>query len=120
MNATARGPTELHDRFAEFLGRGDMDGLLSLFADDAILRMGADAEAVQGREAIAAQISGLVQARPTLDSTVETLLVNGDIALMRGRWTAHGPDGPLAGGESVEVAVRHDDGWRWLIDCPMG
>jgi uncharacterized protein (TIGR02246 family) len=78
-----------------------------------------------GHERIRAALAELIAQRPTLDCYEIDVVENGDLAVLRARWTYSGtnPDGTTyeSQGRSIEVVRRQLDGsWRFTIDLPNG
>ena len=48
-------------------------------------------------------------------------MINGDTAILQGKWTVEDKDGnALGGGVSTEVVKQLDTGgWTYFIDCPV-
>jgi ketosteroid isomerase-like protein len=104
----AQAPEDLVRLFVEFANAGDVESLVGLYEEDAVLAVGPPVAG--GREAIRAFYSDLL-ARKSEFPEVEpsSIIQNGDLALTV---TITGQ-----GRCSVEVARRQSDGtWRWLID----
>ena len=83
--------------------------------------MDPQAAPLQGHDAVRAIFSDFVAERLELDGVVTGEMVNGDTAILQGRWSMKNSDGQtLAGGESTEVAKQLDHGgWVYYIDCPF-
>ena len=106
----AQEPNEILHLLVERIGQGDVDGLVELFEDDAVLAAG-DRE-VRGvaelREFWAQFVASGVKVVAGQQSPA---LINGDLAL-----TSTVMPG---GGVTVEIARRQGDGsWRWVADQP--
>jgi enoyl-CoA hydratase len=116
-------PAELPHLFAERASAGDIEGLMVLYEDGAML-VGPDGVAAAGRQAIRERLEQLLAARPRITPTHSRAMVVGDIALMSGDWQLRlgTDDGGEASFEnsSTEVARRqHDGGWLYVIDDPI-
>ena len=117
----ASEPKQLHDQFAKFFNSQDIDGLLSLYEEDAVLSPGGGA-VVRGKDGIRESL----QAFLAMGGTIEFLgatepLVNGKLALTHGRWRITPGSGDAMEGVTAELARLDDDGeWRYVIDNPFG
>ena len=120
----AQTPTEVDRLFAEALSRGDLDSAVELNEDDAQYVQD-DGQIAQGRAAIRDVLRELLTTCPTLDCYEIDVKQNGELAVLRARWTFVGtrPDGGSidARGRSIEIVRRQPDNtWRFTIDIPSG
>jgi uncharacterized protein (TIGR02246 family) len=120
----AQTPADVDRLFAEALSRGDLDGALAQYEDDAQFVQD-NGEVAQGRAAIREALRDLLTNHPTLDCYEIDVQQHGDLAVLRARWTytGIGRDGaPIdARGRSIEIVRRQPDGsWRFVIDMPSG
>lgn len=117
MTTTAHGvpvPELLAERFATFAARADLEGILSLYAADAVVSLPGGREAA-GTTAIRAAFDAafaagvdLGGAAPDDGGDVRVVLV-GDLAMT----STSGPDGQVR----TQVARRGPDGsWLWARD----
>jgi len=103
------------DRYVEASNQGDVDGLTSLYADDAVL-LPPDHEPVEGRQAIAEFW------RQGTDSGLEVtplrLDVDGDVGYLVGRYRLPPTDEePADSGKTVMCLRRQKDGsWKLTAD----
>ena len=118
---SATTPEELNSIFKVLLEAGDLDGLLTLYEENAVLVAGPDQLATghaQIREGLAPFVG--MQAKITFESAA--VAYAGDIALVHAKWTGAGttPEGPIElAGTTSEVVRRQADGtWKYLIDDP--
>jgi ketosteroid isomerase-like protein len=104
-------PNDLGRFFVERANAGDVDGLVALYADDAVLAFPAG-QVVTGTQAIRRGFEQLLADRPTFTAgEQQPALRNGDLALTSTRL--------IDGGATAEVARRQSDGsWLWVIDQP--
>lgn len=107
----AKRPEDLSDFFLERASAGDVEGVVALYAPDAVLALPPGRLAV-GQDQIRAVYTKLLAGRPAFGSAgQQPAIINGDIALTSTRLPG--------GGATVEVARRQPDGtWRWVIDQP--
>jgi enoyl-CoA hydratase len=115
-------PENLHRLFAERVNAGDLDGLISLYEDDATL-VGPNGAQAQGATALRERLEALLAIAPKIAPGSNRALVVGDIALMSGSWrmTFGSQESASSGvqGTSTEIARRQADGtWRYVIDDP--
>lgn len=104
-------PEDLGRLIVERLNAGDVDGVVALYEDEAILAL-PGGEVAHGHDAIRRFYSDLLASRPTFQPGRQCVpLVHGDVALTSSRLGD--------GGVTAEVARRQPDGtWRWIIDQP--
>jgi uncharacterized protein (TIGR02246 family) len=117
-------PADVDRLFAEALSRGDLDGALSMYEEEAVY-VQSDGTIARGHAEIRAVLAELIALSPTLDCHEIDVVENGDMALLRARWTFIGTraDGSMyqSQGRSVEMVRRQTDGsWRFTIDLPNG
>lgn len=101
--------------FARTFNEHDLDGLLRLYTDDAILIPdGAHEVRAAGiREAL----QGFLQLPGPMTMTPKRAVIGPNHAVLVNEWSL--PNG--MSGTSHEVLVRADDGgWRYSIDAPFG
>jgi len=114
-------PEDIHRAFVEAFNARDLNGLLDLYAPDAVFIWGADG-AVVGHAAISQAFSELLKSQGSIRLATGYCYTNGDLALLQSRWEILGTEGEvMARGASAEVARRQADGaWRYVIDHPSG
>jgi uncharacterized protein (TIGR02246 family) len=118
---TAKTPQELHELFAKHFNAKDVDGLLGLYEDDAVL-VAAPGAPVQGKDAIRASLEGFIAMGATIEFLAESEpIVNGELALTHGRWRLVPQEGDPMEAETAEVSRLDADGrWRYVLDNPWG
>ncbi len=107
-------PADLSQRFAEYMHAGDIDAVMSLYEDGAVMpdNFGVNQS---GAATIRANMAPFAQARPDIRCDVTKVIIAGDIALVHNRWSMSG-----ASGYAIEVARKQADGtWRYVIDDPF-
>lgn len=120
----AHTPADVDRLFAEALSAGDLEGALALYEENASYVDGHGTVA-RGHAQIRAALAELIALRATLDCYEIDVVENGDLAVLRARWTFSGtnPDGTTFDhtGRSIEVVRRQPDGtWLFTIDLPSG
>jgi ketosteroid isomerase-like protein len=117
----AERPYQIVDRVAEFIKNGDLEGVVSMFHPDCKIAMDPNAEPMEGHNGVRAIFSEFVENRVNLKGSVSGEMINGDTAILQGKWTIEDNNGnPLGGGVSTEVVKRLDHGgWVYFIDCPI-
>ena len=105
----ARDPQELERMLIARQWAGDVEGIVALFDENAIIDTG-EGELTIGHDAIRALFAKFVAAgRKFQVGTQSPAVINGDLALT----STHLPDGKV----TAEVARRQSDGtWLWVID----
>lgn len=103
----------------ESYNQRDLTGLSTVYAEHAV-SMPPGAPAVYGRDAILAKLASLFSAfSPRHESTIEDLIVKGDIAIERAAYIDRLT--PLSGGSGVVeqgkhvVVYRRDDAGEWKV-----
>ncbi|MCB1915195.1 MAG: SgcJ/EcaC family oxidoreductase [Rhodocyclaceae bacterium] len=104
--------------------RKDLDAVLDLYADDALLVM-APGRIAQGRDALQPFFEYLFGQEISIRQLCNQVLISGDSALLLARWEAVGttPAGAWVSPQSVATVVlaRGADGrWRLVIDNAYG
>jgi uncharacterized protein (TIGR02246 family) len=112
------------DRFTELIGRGDVDGALALYDEEAAF-IPEPGTLVKGRRAVRGALEPLAALRPRIRGEIEKVVIAVDTALVINSWTLIGtdPDGVEVEqrGKSADVLRRRADGsWGILIDDPWG
>jgi uncharacterized protein (TIGR02246 family) len=109
--------TDIHPAVEAGVNNRDLDGLMTLYADDArmVTMVGAIAE---GLDAIREQWAGVLamDGRMTVESRFAIEM--GDLAVLSNTWTLSA-GGEQMSGTTSEVARRQPDGsWLYIIDHP--
>lgn len=120
----AHTPADVDRLFAEAISAGDVDGALSMYEEDACFDNGSGNPA-RGHDQIRRALADLIAQRSTLNCHEIDVVENGDLAVLRARWTysGTGEDGqPFEHrGRSIEIVRRQPDGtWKFTIDLPSG
>jgi ketosteroid isomerase-like protein len=113
----AMSPEEICGLFQQYMARGDVDGLLSLYDPEAVM-LDQSGELKKGADGLRQNLAPLADAKARFDFTIKQVIQAGDIALMHTRWNVSGPQTMTV--YAIEVARRQSDGtWRWLIGDPF-
>ena len=113
-------PSEINQRFADGINRGDLDALVALFDEDAQI-VERDGTIAQGASAHRVHLAGLLSLGGTMRSENRSTVIVDDIALVTAAWTLTNADGSLiAAATSAEVLRRGVDGsWAYIVDHPF-
>ena len=105
----ARSPDELERLFVRFVNEKNLESLLGLYEQDAVLMDGAG-NLHTGLDEIRAALAAYIETAPVLEQSDQLpAVVSGDIALTSSRHSD--------GSTSVEIARRQGNGdWRWVVD----
>jgi uncharacterized protein (TIGR02246 family) len=121
---SARTPADVDRLFAEALSTGNLDAAVELYEEDACF-VSNNGQVVRGHADIRAELASLIAQNPTLDCYEIDVVENGDLAVLRARWTFTGTSADGAAfeshGRSIEVVRKQPDGtWKFSIDLPSG
>ena len=107
----AENPADLARLFLDRANAGDVDGVVALYEEDAVLAF-PPGQITIGADAIWEVYERFLSQRPTLTSAGQSEpLVHKDVALTSTRLPG--------GGATAEVARRQSDGtWLWAVDQP--
>jgi ketosteroid isomerase-like protein len=113
-------PEVVHERFAQYLKDQDLDGLGSLFDEDAMFVPGPGQEPVYGRAAIKEALKPYLVSPGAMEVWGTSVHQNGDLAMVQPYWRITGESGTVEG-KAVEVMRRTSEGdWVYIIDSPYG
>jgi uncharacterized protein (TIGR02246 family) len=118
----ATSPGEIHELFQAAFNAGDTPAVLALYEPGAVFVTGPGV-CVAGHEAIGKVFEALFALKPVMRLETASILENGDLALLEGRWVWAGAsregDPMQITGTSREVVRRQSDGsWLYCIDDP--
>ena len=118
----ATQPSEIHELFQAAFNTRDAQALLALYEPDAVFVTGPGAS-VTGHDAIDKIYQSFFDMKPVMRLETASVLQNGDLALLEGRWVLIGAsregDPFQVTGTSREVVRRQPDGrWLYAIDDP--
>lgn len=115
-------PSQIADRVGEYLLEGDLEGIVSLFHPQCRICFPLEGPPLEGHDGVRELFAPFCEIKPRLFSEVSGEMINGDTALIQGKWRFEDQNGTiLSEGESTEVAKKLTDGsWGYYIDCPFG
>lgn len=121
---TSGSPEAVIERFAELMGRGELDAALALYEEGAAF-VPERGRLVRGKKAIRSALEAFLALSPTMTGEIEKVVSAGDTALVINEWSLRGTD---PAGNQVEMAAksadvlrrRADGSWGILIDDPWG
>ena len=117
MNAHETG--EASTLFERYFAEGDLDGLMSLYENDAVFPT-ANATATGGDE-IRQRLKAYLDSGARLVFGEPLVFAAGELALVHTPWTMQMPNGSNSEGTTAEVLRRQADGtWKFVIDNPDG
>ncbi len=117
-------PRRLNERYNELFAERDLDGLMALYEEDAVL-CPAPGQEICGRAEISKRLAGLLALTGVLETSGQSCVAVENCALLHARWRFVGVTDEGAriefGGASSKLARRGPDGnWRTVIDMPTG
>lgn len=116
-------PEALHRAWADRFNAGDLDGLMTLYAADAIM-VPEPGKVVSGLAAIRDVLAGFLSLKGRFELRFQLALESGDVALVFSRWvlSAQSDNGPIElNGQTSDLARRQANGqWLMVIDNPFG
>ena len=114
-------PHEMNQTFARAFNSRDIDNLMALYEEKAVLRIDAE-KTFTGKAAIAVELQKLLTMPGKMLSHNNFCIEYGDIALLRADHAIVDTDGAtIFSGSSAEVVRRQSDGtWLYIIDHAMG
>ena len=111
MTKKATKPEEIGQLFLKYLNEGDLNALMSLYEEDAVLSDQAG-HLLRSHEQIRSFYEILISQKISFNPGIQSIpLVHGDLALTSTKI----PNGDI----TAEVARKQADGsWRWVLDQP--
>src|SRR5206468_1542727 len=94
VEMSVRNPVEIHAAFEKAFNAGDLDGVVALYEEDAVLVTGAG-RTVTGQGAIRDAYRSHLAIRSSMTLETVAAFESGGLALLHGRWSRQwkGPDG---------------------------
>ncbi len=114
-------PEAMNETFAKAFNSHQLDNLLALYEEDAIL-IGTENRVSRGKQQIAAELSSLLAVPGTFHARNNFCVEHGNIALLRADWVLIDPSGnPAMAGSTAEIVRRQSSGnWLYVIDHALG
>jgi len=112
-------PAETSKAFERYFADGDLEGLMSLYEDDAVFPTPHGTST--GHDEIRATLRAYLDSGAKLVFGEPLVFPAGDLALIHTPWTMQMLDGSAPEGATAEVVRRQADGsWKFVIDNPDG
>ena len=112
---------DLCEAFARFYNARDLDGLVSLYEEGAVLRYGSGEQTISGKEAIRAHYARGMERPLRLVQANNFCFEQDGIALARVDYRVEEDGRVVRSGSSCEVLRRQPDGsWLYFIDHGSG
>jgi ketosteroid isomerase-like protein len=116
---SALQPAETSRLFEHDFADGDLDGLMSLYEEDAVFPTPHGTST--RHDEIRATLKAYLDSGAKLEFGESLSFVAGNLALIHTPWTMRMPDGSTPEGATAEVVRRQSDGtWKYIIDNPDG
>lgn len=113
----AKNPEEICRLFRQYMAKGDLEPLLSLY-DDQVVFLNAAGDAKRGRQEVREELAPFAAAGAHFDFNIRQIIESDGIALMHTDWEISSPQRMSV--YAIEVARRQTDGtWGWLIGDPF-
>lgn len=117
-------PRNLSEHYNELFRKGDLEGLVCLYEEDAIL-CPAPGQEIRGHAEIRKRLSGLLALKGDLSTTEQSCVEFESFALLHARWhfvgaTDDGKPIRMAGVSSKLARLGPDGAWRYVLDMPVG
>jgi uncharacterized protein (TIGR02246 family) len=118
-------PAETHRLWGDAFNRGDLDELMDLYEEDAVL-VAQPGTVVSGLDAIREALSGFLGAKATFTLDRTDVHERDDLAIVYSKWRLEGGTGPDGNpmdvtAQTTDVLRRQQDGsWLFAIDNPWG
>lgn len=118
---TVNVPHEMNTIFARAFNTRDINKLLALYEEGAVLRIDAE-RTFTGKAEIAAELQKVLSMPGKMESHNNFCIEHGNIALLRADYAIVDAEGAtIFTGSSAEVVRRQPDGsWLYIIDHAMG
>ncbi len=115
----AHEPAEASTLFERYFNEGDLEGLMSLYTEDAVFPTPRGTST--GHDEIRATLKAYLDSGAKLSFGESLVFSAADLALIHTPWTMQMPDGSAPSGATAEVVRRQSDGtWKYIIDNPDG
>lgn len=123
---TTTRPHELNEQWRDAFNAGDLELLMTMYEDDAVLVPGPGADPISGHDAIRSSLTWFLGLGGTLRYTPRHWLEQGDLVLSSIAFTMDGGTDEAGNpvelaGVTNEIARRQPDGtWKYVVDHPFG
>lgn len=107
-------PAHMNEAFAAAFNTRDVQQLLDLYEQGAVLCAAPDGPHQVGKRAIHDELARLLSIQGTMTSVNRFCIELGDLALLSADWTLRGPDGQVVATGSTAEVVRRQSNGRWL------
>jgi ketosteroid isomerase-like protein len=117
-------PTAFPHDFETALNKGDLDGIVALYDENAVLHV-QTGEIHSGPAAVRAEMEQLIASQANITNTLRHTFRHGDIALIVVDYVLHltTPDGSpvvITGTATNVIQDQAEKGWRMIIANPQG
>ncbi|KLN66675.1 MULTISPECIES: YybH family protein [Vibrio] len=114
-------PSELHALFGQYFENNDLEGLSTLFHQDAVFVLDKEGNQAKGREAIKQVLKGYMKDDVSILTKSVSIHINQDVAMVRSDWEiSNALQQKAIQGTALEVMHYVDGGWVYIIDNPNG
>ncbi len=110
-----QSPNDMPTAFATAFNRKDLDALLALYSEDALLI--ADGTAEVPRSGLRAALEGFLGLPGPITMSLRRAVVQGRTAVVIAEWSL---PGGVKGTTSDVLRLERDGAWRYVIDGPFG
>ena len=114
-------PEDIHRLFQKYFTDQDLEGLGTLYAQNAMFIPRSGRSPIIGRENIKNELKPYFESRGTIYNITRSIYENGDIALIKSVWKYKSENGQVDDGTAIEVLKKTNEGrWVFVIDNPYG
>ena len=114
-------PEDIHRLFTKYFNEQNLEGLGTLYAENAMFIPGYGRNPIIGRENIKNELKPYFESRGTIYSISRSIYENGDTALIKSLWKYESEKGEVEEGTAMEVLKKTNEGvWVFIIDNPYG
>ena len=114
-------PHDLHILFSQYLHEQNLEGLGTLYDENAMFIQGKDQKPIFGRENIKEALKPYLASPGKVEKISESIYENGDTALVKLEWRLTTEEGEITEGTGLGVAKKKADGkWVYVIENPYG
>jgi ketosteroid isomerase-like protein len=114
-------PEDIHGLFQKYFTENDLEGLGTLYAENAMFIPGSGRNPIIGRENIKNELKPYFESIGTIYNISRSIYENGDIAHIKSVWKYESEKGRVEEGTAIEVLKKTNEGkWVFIIDNPYG